>query len=77
MSVGDAVIATDGEGRVEILNPVAEALVGWSQAEAVGRPLEEVFRIVNETTRHAHVVLPGRPCADRAQQDLAPRSVRN
>ncbi len=50
-SIGDAVITTDGEGRVDFLNPVAEALTGWATAEARGRPLPEVFRIVNEATR--------------------------
>jgi len=51
MSVGDGVIATDAEGRVELLNPVAEALTGWTQDEARGKPLEEVFRIISEETR--------------------------
>ena len=51
MSVGDGVIAIDTEGRVEMLNPVAEALTGWQQEEARGKPLEEVFRIINEETR--------------------------
>ena len=50
-SIGDAVIATDLDGRVTFLNAVAESLTGWTQAEAVGRPLEEIFRIVNEQTR--------------------------
>ncbi|HVF60528.1 MAG TPA: PAS domain S-box protein [Thermoanaerobaculia bacterium] len=50
-SIGDAVISTDREGRVEFLNAVAEGLVGWTTDEAAGRPLEEVFRIVNEATR--------------------------
>ncbi|MEX0612521.1 MAG: PAS domain S-box protein, partial [Pirellulales bacterium] len=52
-SIGDAVITTDSEGRVIFLNPVAEALTGWKASEATGRPLNEIFRIVNEHTRQA------------------------
>lgn len=51
-SIGDAVIATDKEGSVSYLNPVAEQLTGWGSQEAEGRPLTEVMRIVNEKTRH-------------------------
>lgn len=50
-SIGDAVVATDAEGRVTFANPVAEQLTGWSADDARGRPLREVFRIVNEYTR--------------------------
>ena len=50
-SVGDGVIAADARGQVSLLNPVAEKLTGWTNDEAVGRPIEEVFRIVNEQTR--------------------------
>ena len=50
-SIRDAVITTDADGRVTYLNGVAEALTGWPLAEAVGRPLTDVFRIVNEHTR--------------------------
>ncbi|MDG4561461.1 MAG: EAL domain-containing protein [Candidatus Competibacter sp.] len=50
-SIGDAVITTDANAVVEYLNPVAEALTGWTTAEAHGRPLSEVLRIVNEQTR--------------------------
>ncbi len=50
-SIGDAVIATDMVGRVAFLNPVAESMTGWSSAEAVGKPLSEVFKIIHETTR--------------------------
>ncbi len=49
-SIGDGVIATDSNGRVTFLNPAAEALTGWQQAEAAGRPLNEVFCISNELT---------------------------
>ncbi|MCP4538386.1 MAG: PAS domain S-box protein [Chloroflexi bacterium] len=50
-SIGDGVIATDDVGRVVFMNPVAEGLTGWRQAEAVGQDLSEVFCIVNEATR--------------------------
>jgi PAS domain S-box-containing protein len=50
-SIGDAVISTDADGRVVFLNGVAEALTGWPQAEAAGRPLPDVFRILHERTR--------------------------
>ncbi len=50
-SIGDAVIATDATGRVELLNPVAERLTGWTAEQARGRPLQEVFEIFNEETR--------------------------
>jgi PAS domain S-box-containing protein len=50
-SIGDAVIATDVQGRVEFMNPIAEHLTGWRQSDARGRSCEEVFRIVNEDTR--------------------------
>jgi PAS domain S-box-containing protein len=50
-SIGDAVITTDLRGRVTSLNAVAETLTEWTQAEAVGHPLDVVFRIVNEDTR--------------------------
>jgi|GEM_PF-712087 len=50
-SIGDAVIATDVHGRITFVNAVAEALTGWSQADAQGQDLDAVFRIVNEATR--------------------------
>jgi len=50
-SIGDAVITTDASGDVTFLTPAAESLTGWTNLEASGRPLEEVFRIVNETSR--------------------------
>ena len=50
-SIGDAVMSTDVWGKVTYLNLVAETLTGWSREEAAGRPLEEVFRIVDSATR--------------------------
>ncbi len=50
-SIGDGVITCDSDGRMQIMNPVAEELTGWKQEEAHGEPLERVFEIVNETTR--------------------------
>ena len=50
LSVGDGVISTDERGRVEVMNPVAEELTGWTHQEAKGRPFEEVFHIINEHT---------------------------
>ncbi len=50
-AIGDAVITTDACGLVQYLNPIAEALTGWSQAEAQGLPLSRVCHIVDEATR--------------------------
>jgi diguanylate cyclase (GGDEF)-like protein/PAS domain S-box-containing protein len=55
-SIGDAVITTDNEGLVQYLNPVAQQLTGWSNEEAHGKSLTQVFNIINETTRE--------PCLD-------------
>ena len=50
-SIGDAVIVADKQACVRQMNPVAEHLTGWTEADAAGKPLEEVFHIVNEETR--------------------------
>lgn len=47
-SIGDAVIATDGEGQITFMNTVASDLTGYSEEEAVGRPISAVFRVANE-----------------------------
>jgi PAS domain S-box-containing protein len=65
-SIGDGVISTDTKGSVAFINAVAQALTGWGE-EAVGRPLDEVFHIVNEQTGQAlnnpvdQVVSTGKP----------------
>lgn len=61
-SIGDAVITTDAFEHVTTLNPAAEAITGWSQAEAVGKPLDRVFQIVDENT--------GQPVANSARSVL-------
>ncbi len=50
-SIGDAVITTDPQGSITWLNPVAERMTGWSAQEACGRPLLQVFHIINQDTR--------------------------
>jgi len=50
-SIGDAVIVCNVDGEVEMMNPIAEDLCGWPIGDARGRPLDEIFRIVNEDTR--------------------------
>lgn len=50
-SIGDGVITTDATGIIRHINPVAEQLTGWKESGAMGRILEEVFRIANEKTK--------------------------
>ena len=66
-SIGDGVIATDPSGSVLLLNKVAEQLTGWTLAEARGRPIWEVFRVIDETTR--------KPLDDPALKALRERHV--
>jgi diguanylate cyclase (GGDEF)-like protein/PAS domain S-box-containing protein len=62
-SIGDAVLSTDIPGNVTYLNPVAERMTGWPRQEALGRPLSDVFRIIDATTRE-----PARNPMDQAIQ---------
>ena len=55
-SIGDAVIATDAEARVTILNPLAEKLTGWTLADAAGRPVDEIFHIIIKETRQSATI---------------------
>lgn len=62
-SIGDAVLTTDLAGKVTYLNVVAETMTGWSQEEALGQPLSDVFKIVDGDTRQ--------PSVDPAQRAIA------
>lgn len=66
-SIGDGVVATDADGRVVMLNPVAERLTGWPAAEAVGEPVARVFRLVDGRT--------GEPQEAPAERALRERAV--
>jgi len=66
-SIGDGVITTDLQGRVRYLNPVAETLTGYSLAEGVGKPIETVYRVQDQST--------GSPLANPARLCLAEDTV--
>lgn len=70
-SIGDAVIATDVEACVRLMNPIAVQLTGWPLAEAIGHPLEEVFRIINQETRQPSVAPVMKTLAKGTVQGLA------
>jgi PAS domain S-box-containing protein len=70
-SIGDAVIATDTQSRITFLNPVAVMLTGWQSEEALGQPVQSVFRIINEKT-HTHAEdLVGQVLDEKRVVDLA------
>ena len=62
-SIGDGVITTDLEGKVVLINRVTEQLTGWSQQEAIGQPVERIFKIINEES--------GEPCKSPVTEVLA------
>jgi len=74
-SIADAVLTTDTEGRITFLNPVAEALTGWSLQDALGQPCEMVFRLVHERTRQPLESPVARVLRDGLIGDLAPQTV--
>ena len=68
-SIGDAVIATDLEGRVTFMNGVAQSLTLWNEEDASGKPIQELFRIVGEESRE-----PECPVARVLREGVAVRS---
>jgi two-component system cell cycle sensor histidine kinase/response regulator CckA len=73
-SIGDAVIATDTQGRIHFMNPIAEALTGWTNAAAEGRPLLEVFRVEDELSRQPAPDLTAKVLRDGVVVGLANHS---
>jgi PAS domain S-box-containing protein len=74
-SVGDAVISTDAEGRVMFLNAVAQELTGWSQKDAEGKDISEVFVIKNEKTGLAAEIPVAKVLRERVAMNLANHTV--
>jgi len=74
-SIGDAVIATDAAGRVTLLNPLAQRLTGWTLAEAIQRPIEEIFLIIDQVTRLPSEVPVRETLARNAPHVLASRTI--
>lgn len=66
-SIGDGVISTDDASRVTFINPVAEKMTGWTSAEAIGRPIGDVFAVANETT--------GQPAPNPVSECLAKQQI--
>jgi len=74
-SIGDAVIATDAQARVTLLNPVAQKLTGWTLAQALGQPVDDVFKIVDKLTRQSAPVPVMAALAHGTSQGLANHAV--
>jgi two-component system, cell cycle sensor histidine kinase and response regulator CckA len=74
-SIGDAVLATDTAGRITFLNPVAAELTGWTEEQALGQPVQNVFRIVNEQTRDQAEDVVGRVLREGHVTSLANHTV--
>jgi PAS domain S-box-containing protein len=74
-SIGDAVIATDSRGNVTFLNPLAEKFTGWTQAQAIGRLVDEIFHIINKETRQPAIIPIMETLAHGTIQGLANHTV--
>ncbi|MGB4359033.1 MAG: PAS domain S-box protein, partial [Rhodoferax sp.] len=74
-SIGDGVIATDAAACITLLNPVAEALTGWTQAQALGKPIDEIFHIVTKDTRTLATIPVAEALAHGTVQNLANHTV--
>jgi PAS domain S-box-containing protein len=70
-SIGDAVIATDAQARVTLLNPVAQKLTGWTLEQALGKPVDEVVKTISKVTRQTALVPVAATLAQGTMQGLA------
>ncbi|HJU44087.1 MAG TPA: ATP-binding protein [Vicinamibacterales bacterium] len=71
-SIGDGVIATDLEGRIQLVNHAAEQLTGWTQDEAIGLPIEQVFHSLEHDTGAARFkMLAARDRSERPIEEIA------
>jgi two-component system, cell cycle sensor histidine kinase and response regulator CckA len=79
--VGDAVIATDPDGKLTFMNPLAEALIGWKAEQAVGRAITDIFRVIDQETgdgaeHPVKAILQGRTSSSPAHTALINREGR-
>jgi len=74
-SIVDGVITTDASGRVDYLNPVAEKYLGWNTQDALGKPLGEVYRVIDERSGNVIDPLAGGPGAAPEEEPVAVRLV--
>lgn len=74
-SIGDGVISTDKNGNIAVLNRVAEALTGWTQEEAKGKPIEEVFNVINKFTLEKNINIVKRVIESRETDILEDNSL--
>jgi PAS domain S-box-containing protein len=74
-SIGDAVVCTDIRGNITFLNLVAEKMTGWSRQQAVGRPMAQVCRILDATTREAIPNAMERAVGHNRTEHLSPNCV--
>ncbi len=65
-SISDAVIATDARGYVEYINSTAELLTGWVRQQALGQPINTLFRVINEQSRE-EIIYPVARCLQTGQ----------
>ena len=74
-SIGDAVITTDAQGRVTLINPLAERLTGWTQTQANGRPVDDIFHIISKETRQPATIPIMATLAHGTKQGMANHTV--